>query len=89
MIVAFMTIVKSLLPTMAISPTRDHRGGVGVLALMRLRSSMILRRSSRSQLYSHMLRFWVMRRHALLSSARHWLSLTDEAASLRACLAQS
>jgi hypothetical protein len=43
--------------SMEVTPARDHHGGVRVLALTHLRSSMKLRRSSRSKLYSHMLRF--------------------------------
>jgi hypothetical protein len=79
---------KPLLPTLAMSPTRDCRGGVGVLALTRLRYSMTLRRSSRSKPYSRMLKLWVMRQHTSLS-ARRRLPLIDEAASLQARLARS
>jgi hypothetical protein len=79
---------KLLLPLMATSSTRDRHDGVGILALMCLRSSMTLRRSSRSWPYSCMVWFWVMRHRASLL-ARWQLPLTDEAASLQARLARS
>jgi hypothetical protein len=57
-------------PTGAASSAREHRGGDGVLSLRCLRSSMALRRSSRSRPYSHTTRFWVMRLHASCADRR-------------------
>jgi hypothetical protein len=75
-------------PTGSTSSTRDRRDGDGALSLRHLRSSMTLRRSSRSCPYSHATQFWVMRRRASCSDGRRF-GLVDDTASLRACLARS
>jgi hypothetical protein len=74
---------KLPLPDGVTSLPRDHRGWVGDLALRRLRSSMMLQRSSWSWPYSHCRWFCVIYRCTSLS-ARRWLPLADDTASLRA-----
>jgi hypothetical protein len=79
---------KLPLPAGVAARSGEHRGGVNVLARLRLLSSMMLRRSSRSRPYSLSRRFWVICRCASLS-ARCLLPLAAAAASLRALLARS
>jgi hypothetical protein len=79
---------KSPLPDGVTSLAREHCGGVGDLTLRRLRSSMILRRSSLSRPHYRRWRFQVIRRHTSLL-ARRRLPLADDAVSLWALFARS
>jgi hypothetical protein len=77
-----------LLPVGVTPLARNRCGGLDVLSQMHLRSSMMLRRSSRLRPYSHVLRLCVLQRRASFL-ARCQFGLAEDAASLRARLAQS